>query len=124
MGSVLSRDQVMLNKFMQTLSKRPENFYFLDSNTIHNSRASQVAFKYGVLAARNDVFLDGEQTEVMFEKRFAGAVTLAEHRGTVIAICHANRPITQKMLKRMLTKYNKRVEFVLLPEIIAERLKK
>lgn len=124
MGSVLSRDQVMLDKFMQILSEHPENFYFLDSHTIQNSLALRTALQHGILAVRNDIFLDGEQTESVIERRFREAVTVAEKYGTVVAICHANRPVTRKVLKNLLKKYNGRVEFVLLPEIMLERLKR
>ena len=124
MGSILSLDQVMLDRFMLVLSGQPEQFYFLDSHTAQGSLARRTAQLHGLPAARNNIFLDGVQTDAAIEKRFAEAVAMAEKNGTVIAICHAERPATKRVLKRLLTKYNSRVEFVFLPEIITAREKK
>ena len=124
MGSALSRDQVMLNKFMYALNERPEQFYFLDSNTIQGSYARRTALAHGILAVRNDIFLDGEQNEALFRRYFAEAVAIAKKYGTVIAICHSNRLVTRKILKGLLDKYSEQVEFVLLPDIMLERLRR
>jgi len=124
MGSGLSRDQAMLNKFMSVLNERPEQFYFLDSNTIQGSLARRTALAHGILSVRNDIFLDGEQSETMLSRRFAEAVSIAKKYGTVVAICHSNRPVTRKVLKGLLDKYSEQVEFVLLPDIMLERLRR
>ena len=122
-GSALSRDQQMLNKFMGEWRQRQTAMFFLDSSTTRNSRAANTALRHGIPAAHNDLFLDGVQTAEAIEKRFAEAVQLARRQGTAVVIAHAGRPVTRRVLKKLLTKYNSQVDFVLLPEIIAERLK-
>jgi polysaccharide deacetylase 2 family uncharacterized protein YibQ len=120
-GSILSADQTMMDRFMSVLAEQPGGLYFLDSATTVNSRALAAAKKYGIPAARNDIFLDGTQTDEYIARRFAEAVAIARRKGTVIAICHSTRPATKRVLKNLLTKYNEQVDFVLLPEIIALR---
>ncbi|GBR73562.1 putative catalytic domain of family 2 polysaccharide deacetylases [Candidatus Termititenax aidoneus] len=117
-GSILSADAAMMERFMRILSERGENIYFLDSNTTVNSRAQATAWRHGIPAARNNIFLDGTQTEEYIARRFAEAVNIAGRRGAVVAICHSTRPVTKRVLKKLLNKYNEQVDFVLLPEII------
>jgi polysaccharide deacetylase 2 family uncharacterized protein YibQ len=123
-GSILSADAAMMERFMRVLSEREENPYFLDSNTTINSRAQTVALRHGIPSARNDIFLDGTQAEEYIARRFAEAVNIARRRGTVVAICHSTRPVTKRVLKKLLNKYNEQVDFVLLPEVIEMREKK
>jgi polysaccharide deacetylase 2 family uncharacterized protein YibQ len=123
-GSILSADAAMMERFMRVLSGHRGDIYFLDSNTTVNSRAQAAARKHGIPSARNDIFLDGVQTEEYIARRFAEAVSIARRRGSVIAICHSTRPATKRVLKKLLTKYNEQVDFVLLPEIIKMREKR
>ncbi|MDR1323679.1 MAG: divergent polysaccharide deacetylase family protein [Candidatus Margulisbacteria bacterium] len=120
-GSILSADAAMMERFMRVLSERRADIYFLDSNTTVNSRAQATALRHGIPSARNDIFLDGTQTEEYIARRFAEAVNIARRRGSVVAICHSTRPVTKRVLKKLLNKYNEQVDFVLLPEIIEMR---
>ncbi|MDR1453091.1 MAG: divergent polysaccharide deacetylase family protein [Candidatus Margulisbacteria bacterium] len=120
-GSILSADAAMMENFMSVFSERGGDLYFLDSNTTVNSRAQAAARKHGIPSARNDIFLDGVQTEEYITRRFAEAAGIARRRGSVIAICHSTRPATKRVLKKLLTQYNEQVDFVLLPEIIKIR---
>jgi polysaccharide deacetylase 2 family uncharacterized protein YibQ len=122
-GSVLSADREMMDRFMRVLRDRPETLYFLDSGTAPNSQAKAAALRCGIPAARNDLFLDGTQDDKTIAERFAAAVLLAERKGNAVAICHAGRPATKRVLKKLLAKYNDRVQYVHLPEIMAERLR-
>ena len=123
-GSILSANQDMMDKFMGVLRGQSREFYFLDSATTVNSRAYATARKQGLSAARNDIFLDGVQTEEYITRRFAEAVAVAKQKGSVVVICHGNRPATKRVLKKLLLKYNAQIDFVLLPEIIKLREQK
>ncbi|GBR76804.1 putative catalytic domain of family 2 polysaccharide deacetylases [Candidatus Termititenax persephonae] len=123
-GSILSANQEMMDKFMGVLRAQRQPLYFLDSRTTVNSRALSTARKYGIPAARNDIFLDGTQTETYIARRLAEAVGIAKRQGTVVVICHGTRPVTKRVLKKLLAQYNGRVDFVLLPEIIKLREKR
>ncbi|GBR77538.1 putative catalytic domain of family 2 polysaccharide deacetylases [Candidatus Termititenax dinenymphae] len=121
-GSILSADSVMMDRVMSVVQVSGQKYYFLDSNTTVNSKAERTAKKHGIPSTHNDVFLDGTQTDEYIEKRFAYAVSLAKQRGTVVAICH-DRPATRRVLRKLMIQYNDQVDFVFLPEIMANRNK-
>lgn len=118
MGSYASQNERMMDDFMSQLAKFKDSKYFLDSHTSNQSKAYNYAVKYGIAAAKNNVFLDGVQSEAYIDKQFKIAVKEAQKRGYAVAICHGNRPVTLRVLKKLINQYNSAVDFVYLPEII------
>lgn len=86
MGSKVTQDPVLMNWVMESLKGR--GLYFIDSKTIGNSVAADVARQNGLPTAERDVFLDHEETPEFV----AGALQKLEHiaakRGYAIAIGH------------------------------------
>ncbi len=121
MGSQFSSSKKDVELFMQIYSKYKNSKYFLDSNTSRLTKAYATARKYGIKTAKNNFFLDGRQTPEYLERNFKAAVQSAKKNGTAIAICHGNRPVTLRLLSKLMDKYAADVAFVYLPEVIELR---
>lgn len=118
MGSAMSMNEEMTGKFMFCYAKFNNSKYFLDSNTTWKSTAEKQAKRYNIASAKNNVFLDGRQNPDYIEKQFLLAIKHAEKHGSVIAICHGNRRVTRNILKSLMQKYNQRVKYVYLSELV------
>lgn len=122
MGSQLSVRKGDLQTFMSlAVGLFPQGVYFLDSRTAARSKAYAVALASGIPAVKNDIFLDGKQTSAYIESQFKQAVKLAVVKGSVVVICHGNRPVTRRVLKKLIAQYNTQVDFGYLPDIIVYR---
>lgn len=118
MGSVLSKDPIAVQKVMSVLAGLPDKKFFLDSHTSRKTVAFDYAYAYGIPTALNNFFLDGQKSEAYMLKQFAAAVRYAEKHGSVIAICHGNRPNTRRVFEKCISLYNTRVEFVSVTELL------
>jgi hypothetical protein len=61
---------------------------FVDSKTIHDSVAGDMARRYGLDYAERDVFLDHQDNEVFVENALAKLERVALEKGSAIAIGH------------------------------------
>lgn len=82
---------------------KEENMYFVDSRTIGNSRAYDVAVEMDIPCARRDVFLDHSNNIDDIRRRFKELVDLTKKQGWAIGIGHF-RPNTIKVLEEELPK--------------------
>lgn len=62
--------------------------FFVDSRTIGNSKAYDVAREMGIPTARRDVFLDNEKDHGYIRKQLDELVSIAKSRGSAIGIGH------------------------------------
>lgn len=116
MGSLISTNKYILEIFMSDLKGR--GLFFVDSLTINKSEAYQTARQKGVKTAKNSVFLDYKNTTKDINRMFARAVARAKQKGTVIAICHANRINSMDRLPLLMDEYSSQVDFVLVSELV------
>lgn len=65
-----------------------QDLYFVDSVTVADSRAYEIARAFGVPSASRDLFLDNESDPEAIRGRFRELVELAKSRGSAIGICH------------------------------------
>jgi uncharacterized protein len=124
MGSVLSKDHVAMQRIMNIMAKLPFKKFFLDSHTSRKTLAFDYAYAFGIPTALNNYFLDGKNNTTYIQKQFAYAVAHAEKYGSVIAICHGNRPATKRIFETCISLYNERVEFVSLTDLLKTKTRK
>ncbi len=86
MGSKATQDKILMGKLMEILKEK--NIYFLDSKTIKNSVAAEMASEYGVKNLSRDVFLDHEENIEFVKKSFDKVGGIALDKGVAIAIGH------------------------------------
>lgn len=86
MGSRFTQDARGLRPVMREIAA--QGLFFLDSVTIADSRAFEIAAASGAAALRRDVFLDHRQDERAIFARLVEAEEIARARGTAIAIGH------------------------------------
>lgn len=86
MGSRLTRDSEAMARVMHALKKR--GLAFVDSKTIHDSVAGDMARRYGLDYAERDVFLDHQDTEIFVAEALAKLERVALQKGFAIAIGH------------------------------------
>lgn len=121
MGSVLSKNPAAMSQVMQIMAAVPHQKFFLDSHTSAQTKAYSTAKANGIPAALNNFFLDGIQSELYIKQQFALAVAYAKKHGSVIAICHGNRPETKKIFETCISLYNTQVTFVSLADLVAAK---
>lgn len=121
MGSVLSKNPAAMQKVMTIMAGLPQKKFFLDSHTSNQTKAYIYAYMYGISTAVNNYFLDGFQNEIYIKKQFGYAVASAEKNGSAIAICHGNRPVTQRVFQFCISHYNSRVDYVSLQSLVKTR---
>jgi polysaccharide deacetylase 2 family uncharacterized protein YibQ len=97
-GSKMTRDSVAMARLMQYLAKR--NVFFIDSRTASDSVAYQVAKRFGLRAAENDMFLDNEKDVDYIKGRIELLMKEAERKGKAIGICHVH-PASIQALQEM-----------------------
>lgn len=86
MGSQLTQDVEAMSIVMQRLKK--EGLYFIDSMTIGNSKAWDIARTYGVPTAKRDVFLDHVNALDAVKAALRDLEEIANRKGYAIAIGH------------------------------------
>lgn len=86
MGSRLTLDPQAMARVMDTLRRR--GLLFLDSRTVAQTVAAQVADRYGVPNASRDVFLDNDPSLSAVRESLATLEKTAKHKGFAIAIGH------------------------------------
>lgn len=99
MGSRLTQDADAMRLVMKELKKR--GVYFVDSKTIGNSVAADIAAESGLPYAERDVFLDHEMTPEFVAGALANLEKVAYRKGYAIAIGHPHE-VTIAALKRWL----------------------
>ncbi|WP_291830786.1 divergent polysaccharide deacetylase family protein [Marinobacter sp.] len=101
MGSLLTQQLQPMDWVMKELYRYP--VYFVDSRTIANSIAGQVAQAYQIPSLTRDVFLDHEQTEEFVDQQFQLLIKTAKEKGTAIGIGHPHK-VTVDYLEKHLPK--------------------
>lgn len=101
MGSLLTQQLQPMDWVMKELYRYP--VYFVDSRTIANSIAGQVAQAYQIPSLTRDVFLDHEQTEEFVDQQFQLLIKTAKEKGTAIGIGHPHE-VTVDYLEKHLPK--------------------
>lgn len=99
MGSRLTQDRAAMERLMTRLYER--GLLFLDSRTIGNSIAAQVAADHSVAFAVRDVFLDHDPSYEGVVRALAQVEDVARRNGTAIAIGHP-KPATIEALRAWL----------------------
>ncbi|MEX1365819.1 MAG: divergent polysaccharide deacetylase family protein [Nannocystaceae bacterium] len=98
MGSALTRDAAAMAVVMDVL--REHELYFLDSRTIGDTRAQEVAQAHGVPALRREVFLDHDPSAAAIETALDEAARLARSR-PVVAIAHPSAEVVEVLRRRL-----------------------
>lgn len=101
MGSRLTQMLEPMEWVMSELYRYP--LYFVDSRTIANSIASDVAEAYRIPTLTRDVFLDHEQTEEFVHRQFQRLIRLARENGSAIAIGHPHTVTVDYLEKHLPT---------------------
>ena len=100
MGSLLTRDAVVMGQLMAILKDHP-GMYFLDSRTDRQTVAEQVAREMGVPTGRRNVFLDNERNEDYILRQFNALLGMARKSGAAVGIGHPY-PETLRVLEKKL----------------------
>lgn len=99
MGSLLTQQLQPMDWVMKELYRYP--VYFVDSRTIANSIAGQVAQAYQIPSLTRDVFLDHEQTEEFVDQQFQLLIKTAKEKGTAIGIGHPHKVTVDYLEKHL-----------------------
>ncbi|MBN7770772.1 divergent polysaccharide deacetylase family protein [Marinobacter daepoensis] len=99
MGSLLTQQLEPMDWVMKELDRYP--VYFVDSRTIANSIASNVAEAYNIPNLTRDVFLDHEQTEEFVDRQFKLLIQTAREKGTAIGIGHPHKVTVDYLEKHL-----------------------
>jgi len=94
MGSRATTDRRVMTSVLRAL---PHGMYFIDSRTIGNSVAAEVAHEMNVRTAARNVFLDDDERESAVRKQLAELAASAERNGFAIGIGHPH-PATMRVL--------------------------
>lgn len=112
-GSLFTSDEEAMRKLYKALDKH--HLSFVDSKTIHNSKAHKIAKEMQKIYIKRDVFLDNEDDVDYVKNQLLSAVNLAQKRGYAIAIGHPKKN-TFKALKES-KELLKSVDLVYLSEL-------
>lgn len=110
MGSRITQDSAILNVVMDELAQR--NLAFIDSKTIANSIAAEVAVAHGLKYAERDVFLDHEDNVGFVRKSLKKLEKVARAQGSAIAIGHPKAATIQGLREWLPTLKDKGIEIV------------
>ncbi len=88
-GSLFTSDEMAMRKLYVALQK--QNFTFVDSKTIENSKVQKIAKEFKKPYIQRDVFLDNEDEVEAIKKQIQKAVNLAHKKGFAIAIAHPKK---------------------------------
>lgn len=89
MGSALTQNATAMGWVMDELALR--QLYFIDSRTSAKTQALKTAKRWRLPSAKRDVFLDNDRDPEAIAVQFDKLLTLAEKRGSAIAIGHPYR---------------------------------
>ncbi|EAI6696605.1 divergent polysaccharide deacetylase family protein [Campylobacter upsaliensis] len=112
-GSLFTSDEEAMRKLYKALDKY--HLSFVDSKTIHHSKAPKIAKEMQKIYIKRDIFLDNEDDVNYVKNQLLNAVNLAQKRGYAIAIGHPKKN-TFKALKES-KELLKSVELVYLSEL-------
>ncbi|EAK3328215.1 divergent polysaccharide deacetylase family protein [Campylobacter upsaliensis] len=112
-GSLFTSDEEAMRKLYKALDKY--HLTFVDSKTIHHSKAPKIAKEMQKIYIKRDIFLDNEDDVNYVKNQLLNAVNLAQKRGYAIAIGHPKKN-TFKALKES-KELLKSVELVYLSEL-------
>ncbi|MEB2816983.1 divergent polysaccharide deacetylase family protein [Campylobacter upsaliensis] len=112
-GSLFTSDEEAMRKLYKVLDRY--HLSFVDSKTIHNSKAPKIAKEMQKIYIKRDVFLDNEDDVIYIKNQLLSAVNLAKKRGYAIAIGHPKKN-TFKALKES-KELLKSVDLVYLSEL-------
>ncbi len=101
-GSRFTADGKSMALFIDIIKDR--DLFFVDSRTVGDTRAYDMAVTFGVPAAKRDLFLDHDNEIEMIRRRFGEVLALARTQGQAIAICHFRRntvTVLQEMLPQL-----------------------
>lgn len=99
MGSLLTQQLEPMDWVMSELDRYP--LYFVDSRTIANTVAGDVATAYQIPTMTRDVFLDHEQTEEFVHRQFQLLIRTARKNGTAVGIGHPHRVTVDYLEKHL-----------------------
>ncbi|HEC1563432.1 TPA: divergent polysaccharide deacetylase family protein [Campylobacter upsaliensis] len=112
-GSLFTSDEEAMRRLYKVLDKY--HLSFVDSKTIHNSKAPKIAKEMQKIYIKRDVFLDNEDDVIYVKNQLLSAVKLAQKKGYAIAIGHPKKN-TFKALKES-KELLKSVDLVYLSEL-------
>ncbi|MDL0102791.1 divergent polysaccharide deacetylase family protein [Campylobacter felis] len=112
-GSLFTSDEEAMRRLYKVLDKY--HLSFVDSKTIHNSKAPKIAKEMQKNYIKRDVFLDNEDDVIYVKNQLLSAVKLAQKKGYAIAIGHPKKN-TFKALKES-KELLKSVDLVYLSEL-------
>ena len=115
MGSSFTEDEGAMANIIQELKAR--SLIFVDSVTSPGSVAFQAARAAALQSARRNVFLDNIQDERVICGQLEKLVEIAEKKGWAIGIAHPY-PATVNAIARCSGKYQARVDYVGVPEVL------
>jgi len=116
MGSLISTNKDILDIFMADIKGR--DLFFVDSMTVRGSKAALIARKKSIKTISNSFFLDHQNKEKSFRKSFRLMVRKAVKNGSTVAICHANRSVSVRLLPELMRIYSKDVDFVFVSTLV------
>ena len=105
MGSRMTEDRKRMGWMLEPVKER--KLFFVDSLTSNQSVAWRVAQEMGIPTLRRHIFLDSELDEAIVRRQLQAAGSLAERRGSAIAIGHA-RPLTLRLTQEMIPRWEAR----------------
>ncbi len=97
-GSLMTTDPEAMRRVVEYLGKR--DLFFIDSRTTSETIAYDVAKKYGLRAAQNDLFLDNEKDVDYIKGQIMMLMEEARQKGKAIGICHIH-PATIEAFQEM-----------------------
>ncbi len=109
MGSVATLDRELMSVVLDAV--KAKGLIFVDSRTVPNSVAYDVAIEKGLTAGYNDTFLDPVNDEAYIERQFDKIIVRAQEKGRIIVIAHPHKK-TMAALKKKLSSAVGRVRFI------------
>lgn len=88
-GGYFTSDYGAMDRLIKVM--KDHNLSFVDSRTIGNSKAPQVAKKYNMFLYSRDIFLDNSLEKTAIQKQLKEAVSKAKKHGYAIAIGHPHK---------------------------------
>ncbi len=119
MGSRLTQDRTKMTLVMNALKKN--NLYFIDSRTIHNSVAADIAEETQVPYLVRDVFLDHEETLEYARNALRNLEQKAIQNGAAIAIGHPKEMTYLALQEWLPTLKAKNIELVSAGALITQK---
>ncbi len=114
-GSLYTSSRRDMELFMKVFSST--GLFFIDSRTSSRSVAFETALRFGVPAAKRDVFIDNVKNRRYIEKMLRLLVKVARRKGRAIGICHANRE-TLLTLRSFLSSLPEDIELVRVSKLL------